>query len=136
MHVLLNLASLADVIYHYPKNLRIVIFDNEAYESPGGLPTVTAHGADLEGIGKACGIKKSCTVSTVEDFTEQIKLAFTEEELRLIVAKISTGTVETPEMNIDGKRNKYVFAAYIEDTAKKPVLRLRKQSPLINDRGG
>ena len=39
-------------------------------------------------------------------------------------------------MNIDGKRNKYVFAAYIEDTAKKPVLRLRKQSPLINDRGG
>src|SRR4051794_27708950 len=43
-NLLMNLASLADVAAHMPKNLRIVIFDNESYESPGGFPSATARG--------------------------------------------------------------------------------------------
>ena len=46
-NLLLNLASLADTAYHNPANLRIIVFDNQAYESPGGMPTATAHGVDL-----------------------------------------------------------------------------------------
>jgi hypothetical protein len=30
---------------------------------------------------------------------------------------------------IDHKYNKYLFASYIEETEKKPVLRLRSRSP-------
>jgi hypothetical protein len=45
--------------------------------------------------------------------------------------KIETGTIKVPHFGMDGKRNKYIFAGYIEETEKKPVLRLRSQSPLV-----
>jgi sulfopyruvate decarboxylase subunit beta len=131
-NLLLNLASLADTSHRKPSNLRIIVFDNEAYESPGGMPTATAHGVDLVQVAKGCGIKKSFVVSTVDDFRDRIKL-FEEHELCLIVAKIETGTIERPPYSsLDYKFNKYLFATYIEETEKKPVLRLRSKSPFTN----
>lgn len=128
-NLLLNLASLADTTYHKPSNLRIVVFDNQAYESPGGMPTATAHGVDLVQVAKGCGISKSFSASTLQEFTEKLK-AFKEKELCLVVARIETGTIERPEYtNMDYKFNKYLFASYIEETEKKPVLRLRSRSP-------
>ena len=53
------------------------------------------------------------------------------KDLSVLVAKIETGTVKISQLNMDGKRNKYIFAGYIEETEKKPVLRLRSQSPLV-----
>ena len=58
-NLLLNLVSLADVSHRKPANLKIFVFDNEAYESPGGMPSATAHGVDLVQIAKGCGIEKS-----------------------------------------------------------------------------
>jgi sulfopyruvate decarboxylase subunit beta len=130
-NLLLNLASLADVAHHTPKNLRIIIFDNEAYESPGGLPSATSRGADLEKIANASGIKKGQTVSTVDDFKKHLRAALDANELSVLVAKIETGTVKIPHFSMDGKRNKYIFAGHIEETENKPVLRLRTQSPLV-----
>jgi thiamine pyrophosphate-dependent acetolactate synthase large subunit-like protein len=131
-NLLLNLASLADTAYHKPANLRIIVFDNEAYESPGGMPTATAHGVDLVQVAKGCGIKKGFEVSTIEDFREKINM-FSEKELCLIVAKIETGTIERPPYtSLDYKFNKYIFTTYIEETEKKPVLRLRSKSPFTN----
>jgi sulfopyruvate decarboxylase subunit beta len=131
-NLLLNLASLADTAYHKPSNLRIIVFDNEAYESPGGMPTATAHGVDLVQVAKGCGIKKGFLVGTIEDFREKIKL-FADKELCFIVAKIETGTIERPPYSsLDYKFNKYIFCTYIEETEKKPVLRLRSKSPFTN----
>jgi sulfopyruvate decarboxylase subunit beta len=128
-NLLLNLVSLADTAHQNPANLRIIVFDNEAYESPGGMPTVTAHGVDLVQIAKGCGIAKSFVASTLEDFAEKIKL-FQENELCFLVAKIETGTIKRPQYSsMDYKFNKYIFATYIEETEKKPVLRLRSASP-------
>lgn len=130
-NLLLNAASLADVAYHKSKNLRIIIFDNEAYESPGGLPSATARGADLEKMANASGIGKALTVSNLEDFKKHLRAFLNERELCVLVAKIETGTIKVPHFSMDGKRNKYIFAGYIEETEKKPVLRLRSQSPLV-----
>ena len=128
-NLLLNLASLADTAYHNPANLRILVFDNQAYESPGGMPTATAHGVDLVQIAKGCGIHKSFTAATIEDFADKIKL-FEEEGFCFLVAKIETGTIERPPYaSLDYKYNKYIFTTYIEETEKKPVLRLRSRSP-------
>lgn len=128
-NLLLNLASLADTAYHNPANLRIIVFDNQAYESPGGMPTATAHGVDLVQIAKGCGIHKSFTAATIEDFADKIKL-FEEEGFCFLVAKIETGTIERPPYaSLDYKYNKYIFTTYIEETEKKPVLRLRSRSP-------
>jgi len=128
-NLLLNLASLADTAYHKPSNLRIIVFDNQAYESPGGMPTATAHGVDLVQVAKGCGISKSFTASTIEDFSEKIK-SVAEDGLCFLVAKVETGTIErTQYTSMDYKYNKYIFATYIEETEKKPVLRLRSRSP-------
>jgi sulfopyruvate decarboxylase subunit beta len=130
-NMLMNLASLADVARHKPANLRIIIFDNEAYESPGGLPSATAGDTNLEKIADASGIKKTLTVSSVEEFKKNAQAFLEANELSVLVAKIETGTVKGAHLNMDGKRNKYIFAGYIEETEKKPVLRLRSQSPLV-----
>jgi len=128
-NLLLNLASLADTAYHNPANLRIIVFDNQAYESPGGMPTATAHGVDLVQVAKGCGIHKSFTAATIEDFADKIKL-FEEAGFCFLVAKIETGTIERPPYaSLDYKYNKYIFTTYIEETEKKPVLRLRSRSP-------
>ena len=128
-NLLLNLVSLADTAYQNPANLRIIVFDNQAYESPGGMPTATAHGVDLVQIAKGCGIHKSFTAATIEDFADKIKL-FEEEGFCFLVAKIETGTIERPPYaSLDYKYNKYIFTTYIEETEKKPVLRLRSRSP-------
>jgi sulfopyruvate decarboxylase subunit beta len=130
-NLLMNLASLADVAYHRSKNLRIIILDNEAYESPGGLPSATARGANLAQVANGSGINKAVTVSTLEDFKKQLAAILDGEELGVLVAKIETGTIKLPRFSMDGKRNKYIFAAHIEETENKPVLRLRSQSPLV-----
>jgi thiamine pyrophosphate-dependent acetolactate synthase large subunit-like protein len=128
-NLLLNLVSLADTAYQKPANLRIVVFDNQAYESPGGMPTATAHGVDLVQVAKGCGIAKSFMASTLSDFSEKIRL-LEENELCFLVAKIETGTLPRSQYaSFDYKFNKYTFATYIEETEKKPVLRLRSTSP-------
>jgi hypothetical protein len=83
-------------------------------------------------VAKGCGIKKGFAVATIEEFREKIKL-FSDKELCFIVAKIETGTIERPPYaSLDYKFNKYIFATYIEETEKKPVLRLRSKSPFTN----
>ena len=127
--LLLNLASLADTAYHKPSNLRIVVFDNEAYETPGGMPTATAHGVDLVRIAKGSGLSRSFLATTPEEFQERMEMA-KDKEMLLVVVKIEMGTIEVPQYsNVDFKFNKYIFASYIEETEKIPVLRLRSRSP-------
>ena len=127
--LLLNLVSLADTAYHNPPNLRIIVFDNEAYETPGGMPTATAHGVDLVQVARGSGIARSVSAGTIEEFSDKMKMA-SDNQLLLIVAKIKMGTIEAPQYsNVDFKFNKYIFASYIEETERIPVLRLRSRSP-------
>jgi sulfopyruvate decarboxylase subunit beta len=127
--LLLNLVALGDVAYHKPANLRIVVFDNEAYETPGGMPTATAHGVDLVRVAKGSGIQKSFLATTPEEFKQRMEMA-KDKEILLIVAKIELGTIDVPTYsNVDFKFNKYIFCSYIEETEKIPVLRLRSRSP-------
>ena len=127
--LLLNLVALGDVAYHKPANLRIIVFDNEAYETPGGMPTATARGVDLVQVAKGSGIQKSSLARTTEEFKQRMELA-NDKEMLLIVAKIEVGTIAVPTYsNVDFKFNKYIFCSYIEETEKIPVLRLRSRSP-------
>lgn len=128
-NLLMNLVSLADVCYRKPADLRIFVFDNQAYESPGGMPSATAHGVDLVQIAKGCGIERSFPATTIEEFQQRVRL-IDQSGLLFVNAKIEMGSIERPPYNtIDFKFNKYQFATYIEETEKKPVLRLRSRSP-------
>ncbi len=123
-NLLLNLASLADVANSNPSNLVIFVFDNENYESGGGLPTVTVSGrVDLALAARGLGFKNSVLVRTVEEFAAEARAALKRGELSLVVAKVELGTVASlPALHQDGKETKYRFARYIERTEGKRIL--------------
>ena len=55
--MLMGLGSLATIGVQQPRNLGIVVIDNESYGETGMQPTHTASGVDLAGVAKACGLK-------------------------------------------------------------------------------
>ena len=114
-NLLLNLAVLGDIANKAPGNLRIIVFDNENYESGGTLPTATAGKVDLTAVAQACGFENARTVRNLEEFEAAAERLLNGNELGILVAKVST----EPEY----KRNRelpsvaettFTFARYVE----------------------
>jgi thiamine pyrophosphate-dependent acetolactate synthase large subunit-like protein len=73
--MLMGMGSLATVGLQKPKNLSILVLDNEAYGETGGQTSHTSAAADLVGVARACGIGDSRAISTmaeVETFAKAI----------------------------------------------------------------
>jgi len=64
--MLMGLGSLATVGLQKPKNLSIIVLDNESYGETGGQMSHTA-AADLVGIARACGIADSVALATLDE---------------------------------------------------------------------
>jgi len=65
--MLMGLGSLATIGVQQPKNLTVVVIDNERYGETGMQATHTAHGVDLAAIAKACGFRNSKVVTKNAD---------------------------------------------------------------------
>ena len=65
--MLMGIGSLATVALQQPKNLSIIVLDNEAYGETGGQASHTGGPADLVGVAKACGIGDSRAISTMAE---------------------------------------------------------------------
>ena len=61
--MLMGMGSLATIGVQKPKNLAVVVIDNERYGETGMQRTHTAGGVNLAGVAKACGFKVSGVVS-------------------------------------------------------------------------
>ena len=61
--MLMGLGSLATVGVSQPKNLSVVVLDNEVYGETGMQRTHTAYGVDLAATARACGFAFSSTVT-------------------------------------------------------------------------
>ncbi|MBI4487760.1 MAG: hypothetical protein HY694_01625 [Deltaproteobacteria bacterium] len=114
-NLLLNLAVLGDIANKGPRNLGIIVFDNENYESGGRLPTATAGKVDLAAVARACGIENARTVRNLEDFGEAVGRLLKGDELAMVVAKVDTEqeykrTKELPSV----PETTFTFARYIE----------------------
>jgi thiamine pyrophosphate-dependent acetolactate synthase large subunit-like protein len=55
--MLLGLGALATIGVQQPRNLSVVVIDNERYGETGMQATHTAHGVDLDAIARACGLR-------------------------------------------------------------------------------
>lgn len=86
--LLAGLGVLATIANREPPNLVIVVWDNEAYLSTGGLPTATAGKTNLEALARAAGIKNCATAFSLEEFEEALKKALAASELYFLVAKV------------------------------------------------
>ena len=111
--VLLYLGNLTTLANKKPKNLTVVVFDNQCYLATGGLPTATAGGTDLAAMGRAAGIVHSYEVKTAAEFREQAHAALRREGPSYIVAKVDA-VGKRMSTNMDGKEAKYRFVRYIE----------------------
>ena len=64
--MLMGLGSLATIAVQQPKNLAIVVLDNERYGETGQQLTHTGMGTDLAAVARATGIERSSLVRTGE----------------------------------------------------------------------
>ena len=62
--MLMGLGSLATIAVQQPRNLYIVVLDNEHYGETGMQETHTGHGVDLAGMAKAAGFAQALKVTT------------------------------------------------------------------------
>jgi len=65
--MLMGMGSLATVGLQKPKNLCIIVLDNESYGETGGQMSHTAAAADLVGVARACGIADSRALTTLAE---------------------------------------------------------------------
>jgi thiamine pyrophosphate-dependent acetolactate synthase large subunit-like protein len=72
--MLMGLGSLATIAIQRPRNLSIVVLDNERYGETGMQPTHTAEGVDLAGIAKAAGFAHVMRVTTMAGVTRLARL--------------------------------------------------------------
>jgi thiamine pyrophosphate-dependent acetolactate synthase large subunit-like protein len=101
--MLMGMGSLATVGLQKPKNLSILVLDNEAYGETGGQMSHTAATADLVGVARACGIPDSKAISTlgeIESFAEAMQ--DTSSGPRFANVKIDAANLERVLSNRDG----------------------------------
>ncbi len=65
--MLMGMGSLATVGLQQPKNLTIIVLDNEVYGETGGQASHTGTNTDLVGVAKACGIADACALATMTE---------------------------------------------------------------------
>jgi thiamine pyrophosphate-dependent acetolactate synthase large subunit-like protein len=65
--MLMGMGSLATVGLQQPKNLSIIVLDNEVYGETGGQASHTGANTDLVGVAKSCGIKDARTLATMTE---------------------------------------------------------------------
>lgn len=121
--VLLNLGILATLANRRPKNLSVIVFDNEMYECNGGLPSHTSGEFDIAGMALGAGIPEARSVRSLGEMREAADEVLTTDRHHFIVAKIEAGTEEgLPNKLTDGIEDKYFFVRYIEESEKVAVL--------------
>ena len=71
--MLMGLGALATIGVQKPKNLTVVVIDNERYGETGMQTTHTASGVDLAAVAKACGFKNSKVVRNNIDLRKTVQ---------------------------------------------------------------
>ncbi len=67
--LLMGMSSLATIGAQRPRNLSVVVLDNERYGETGMQASHTAFGVDLAAVAKACGFVSATMVTTIEQVT-------------------------------------------------------------------
>jgi sulfopyruvate decarboxylase subunit beta len=115
--MLFNLGILATLANEQPKNLFVVVWDNECYQSIGGPPTHTSGRADIAAIARGAGLEQAYTVTTLDDFDRHCRDGLRAQAPYLVVAKVD-GSVQRDikRKASDGREDKYIFVRHVEAT--------------------
>ena len=116
--LLFNLGILATLANEQPKNLFIVVWDNECYQSIGGPPTHTASGrVDIAAIARGAGIERAYAVKTLDEFDQHCDAGLRAQSPYVVVAKIDRSVKrDIKRKHSDGREDKYIFVRHVEQT--------------------
>ena len=111
--LLMNLGTLASIGRERPKNLIVVVWDNEEWGQTGHQTSHTGAGTDLARVAQSCGITHAATVSDLEEFEAALSQALATDGPHLIVAKIEESgylpvAPPEPEFTLYRFRNTFV----------------------------
>ncbi len=118
---LLDLGCLAVLGNRRPKNLIVIVWDNESYDSlytNPPLPTETRGNVDLARMALGAGVEHALTCRTYEEFEAALDEALAADKLYYIVVKHDTSDPSEPIRRRiqDGVEGKYQFLRYIEES--------------------
>jgi thiamine pyrophosphate-dependent acetolactate synthase large subunit-like protein len=102
--MLMGMGSLATVGLQTPKNLSIVVLDNEVYGETGGQASHTAATVDLVGVARSCGIADAralATMAEIEAFASSMQ--DTASGPRFASVKIDSANLERVLSSRDGQ---------------------------------
>jgi thiamine pyrophosphate-dependent acetolactate synthase large subunit-like protein len=107
--MLMGLGSLATIGVQRPRNLALVILDNEHYGETGMQETHTRHGVDLAAIAKAAGFALTSTVYTRAELEEWAPRIRKDEGPLFVTVKVNTGKIPLVLPRRDGTALKHRF---------------------------
>jgi sulfopyruvate decarboxylase subunit beta len=115
---LLLAPSILPVVAAYmPKNLCVIVFDNEhLYGSRGGPSSQTAQGANLAAIAKGAGIQTSATIESTDVFANEFSRFKSAGGPAVLVCKVEPTYVRSEGPNFNGQENKFRLVRWIEET--------------------
>jgi sulfopyruvate decarboxylase subunit beta len=116
--MMFNLGILATLANERPKNLLVIVWDNECYQSIGGPPTHTASGiVDIAAIARGAGIEHAYCVRDLDDFGRRCDEGLNAQAPFVIVAKVEPAVRQgIKRKHSDGREDKYIFVRHVEAT--------------------
>ena len=88
--LLMGLGSLATIGLEQPRNLAVIVIDNEHYGETGMQPTHTRHGVDLPAMARAAGFKSAGTVYTAQQLKTWIPRFYRQPGPMFCTIKVTT----------------------------------------------
>jgi len=115
--MMFNLGILATLANEQPKNLLVVVWDNECYQSIGGPPTHTSGRVNIARIANGAGIIDAHQADTLDDFERHCAAGLKAQSPYVIVAKVSRESRrDIRRKHSDGREDKYIFVRHVEKT--------------------
>ncbi len=102
--LLAGIGSLATIGVEKPKNLSIVVIDNQAYGATGNQHTHTARGVDLVGIAAASGFDRTALITDNKALEAAIDDIYNKPGPNFAVVKVMTKTGARVTVPNDGTR--------------------------------
>lgn len=113
--ILMHMGAMAVIGNRKPKNLVHVVINNEAHESVGGMPTVSAT-MNIPQIALGCGYESAVSVQTMEELKEKLQQTKEAAVLSLIEVKCAVGArTDLGRPKTSPKENRDHFMEYLRD---------------------
>ena len=100
--MLAGIGSLATVGIEQPKNLSIVVIDNQVYGATGGQLSHTSAGIDLVGIAASSGIRRTALVKDQLGMKSCLSEIYSGMGVYFAVVKVVANSTEKVDVPLDG----------------------------------